>query len=392
VGGRAEEGNESSPSTVVAGPRHVLIVGSDTSDVSFDQCAPPSRDSEHEEFRSICRSIGAEIARSYAEAVSSNEPGIPRYVSPVVCSDWRNTADYWIIEGAEEELAASGLPERHRLPVHLYRPRDDDRGRSFDEDEFPHVEFDRHYVKGQMPPGVVGARILLRYHEAMKLASEVLVIGGRENGYFAQELASGAGKLALPVPASKGAAAELWRSWRGLLEERLPERTLVALERPWDPDRTPGAIVAALVDLADQVTSAGHHDVFISYVREDGTSLARVLRTELIAQDLRVWMDDGTPPGMQLTALLRKAISDASVFVPLLTSMWEQSEWCQQEADTARDERVLTIPVFGPEVQIPDRYADLIGIQWPAEPDASAVAARILTGAKDIIDQRRPTP
>ncbi len=73
-------------------------------------------------------------------------------------------------------------------------------------------------------------------------------------------------------------------------------------------------------------------DVFISYAREDGDSVARPLSSELEALGVTVWLDRyQCRPGDLLSSKIARAIQDSRFAVVVLSPRYLEKEWTRRE-------------------------------------------------------------
>ena len=94
--------------------------------------------------------------------------------------------------------------------------------------------------------------------------------------------------------------------------------------------------------------------VFISYAREDGPSLAHPLADALHRAGVEVWLDEQQiEPGQELTTQIIGALRDTRFGVPVLSRSYLRKEWTRRELATLIEtHRSRIIPVLAPDLSM----------------------------------------
>ena len=140
-------------------------------------------------------------------------------------------------------------------------------------------------------------------------------------------------------------------------------------------------------------------DVFISYDRDDRERISKLVEL-LEAQGWSVFWDRDIPSGESWRSYLSAALERARCVVVLWTAHSIKSEWVAEEADVARQRRIL-IPVLLDPVAPPlgFRTVQAASLQgWPEVVDAAAIAellqviATILAKPASPVAEPSPQP
>lgn len=113
------------------------------------------------------------------------------------------------------------------------------------------------------------------------------------------------------------------------------------------------------VQKAPTIKQANEYDVFISYRRQDAAEPARLIRSELRHQNLRIFLDvDDLQPGHFDQVLLNRIANTANFIVILtphcLDHCSEEGDWLRQEIAQAVKTNRNIIPVMMPAFQFPN--------------------------------------
>jgi len=113
------------------------------------------------------------------------------------------------------------------------------------------------------------------------------------------------------------------------------------------------------VQAAPSQKSEDSYDVFISYRRQSDSQTARLIRSELRHQGLRVFLDvDDLTPGIFDRALLDRIANSPNFLIILsarsLEHCGEEGDWMRQEiAQAVRTKRNI-VPITMPDFQFPE--------------------------------------
>jgi hypothetical protein len=128
--------------------------------------------------------------------------------------------------------------------------------------------------------------------------------------------------------------------------------------------------------------------IFISYSRNDH-EFARSLESRLTALGLAAWLDlEQIPFGADFVERVSSAVSQANVFIPVITSNYLASKWCLFELEmalaTSRKGELLIVPVAEHAELLPKEIADLnavIGTPLNETQDRLISSAGLFSGA-----------
>jgi hypothetical protein len=129
------------------------------------------------------------------------------------------------------------------------------------------------------------------------------------------------------------------------------------------------------------------NSIFVSFSHKD-SELAKPILNELGALKLNYWIDDHIEPGEAWVDTIEDALSEASVFVLLMSPDFVASEWSMYEMGHAitafKRTGAILIPVIIKDVAVP-KFAKNIRYL-----DATSMSARdIANEIKLIIDRGR---
>lgn len=108
------------------------------------------------------------------------------------------------------------------------------------------------------------------------------------------------------------------------------------------------------VNTASLNVSSAHlrEEVFVSYAREDRTSVVRVTE-QLYSSGVRAWYDSALTGGQYWTKELENRILTASALLAVLSRNSERSDWMSKEALFAQQHGVPVIPYLLEDIQLP---------------------------------------
>lgn len=170
-----------------------------------------------EEFREICRKLGATLAKKGHQLI--------------IASDASYAAERYIVEGVNEK---QGL---HKIVAYYEttKPFDDEK------DKFKQIKF--HYKTITRPWPVKGI-------EQIKAADAVILIGGTKTTKLMGHIAPTLQKPVLAIPASHGSAEELWPGFLEVYEKVLDSPdTLQSYANDWS-EKSADVLIDYLKQLA----------------------------------------------------------------------------------------------------------------------------------------------
>ena len=100
--------------------------------------------------------------------------------------------------------------------------------------------------------------------------------------------------------------------------------------------------------------------IYLSYSHYD-TVLANRIKNELVARDLRVYMDDGLNVGSEWASEVAQQIADSGCLLYLMTEKSINSETVFREISFAYRKNAIIIPIMVGRVSLPPRLMDIIG-------------------------------
>lgn len=142
-------------------------------------------------------------------------------------------------------------------------------------------------------------------------------------------------------------------------------RKLVQAAKMWNNNKdSVGGNVTTFRPVSTAQSGLISIDVFLSYSRNDGTSM-RMVYNALRAHGLSVWIDEGLEPGTSSwVEAIEESITQASVFVVLLSPNAKASTWVKNEIHYALTHKKPCVPVLLSGDEASAIPISLISRQW----------------------------
>ena len=133
--------------------------------------------------------------------------------------------------------------------------------------------------------------------------------------------------------------------------------------------------------IAQQIESGGHFDVFLSYSRRD-TEFTKTLYSELVKNGYHVWVDwQSIPVTSDWSAEVEEGISSSDNLIFVISPDSVKSSYCNSDIENAAKYNKRIIPILLRSVQGSEIHPVLQKTQWLDFRDTTDVASSI----KDLI-------
>ena len=100
--------------------------------------------------------------------------------------------------------------------------------------------------------------------------------------------------------------------------------------------------------------------IFVAYSHKNAVEAAQIIGP-LQEEGYRIWFDQGIAPGRKYNEVIARKILDCSLFMPLLSGSFYQSDYCMDEIIFARDNGKTIIPIFLEDTPVPPELRMRLG-------------------------------
>lgn len=270
---------------------------------------------QHQPLFDACSALGQELAAAgHTLLVGSDSP---------------NTADYHVALGFVEEAQRR---REHSFTIEIHRP---------DDAKVPYTQLPANVIVQRhrhLPSGPGSNKWFVAHVLALDSCDALLTIGGGASTRVLGKIAAGRGAPVLAVRTFGGSSAELFDHLSLLYQHQYGLRAEIdSALSTWHPGSARQAI--ALLDQLAEASAETKHSYFLSYSWKDFAEADHV-ETVLRRNNRPVNRDESAIDlGDGLNEAIRGLIEASDTYVALLSQNFEESDWCPDERQYARQRK-----------------------------------------------------